>query len=75
MAPTGYHLTNINGLHASGLDKARTVLCDQQSEGYRSYVIDALLSHTETNEVASAFDQYIVYMYAKLLIARAQRLK
>ena len=43
----------------SGLDKARTVLCDQQSEGYRSYVIDALVSHAETNEVAIAFDQYI----------------
>ena len=43
----------------SGLDKARTVLCDQQSEGYRSYVIDALASHAETNEVAIAFDQYV----------------
>ena len=35
------------------------MLCDQQSEGYRSYVIDALVSHAETNEVAIAFDQYI----------------
>ena len=57
MAPTGYHLTNINGLHRAWIKPGPCYATNNLKAIV--LVIDALVSHAETNEVAIAFDQYI----------------
>ena len=43
----------------SNLNDIREVLCDHQSSSYRSRMINALVCHTDNNEVARTFDNCI----------------